>query len=93
MIIGRSDPHRNHKPHIDLGSVDIKNSVSRTHAEICPDTGGWLIQDKGSLNGTKLNGKRLRPNEPQRLQPLDECVFGELTFCFIDGKLKQLTTY
>lgn len=25
MIIGRSDPHRNHRPHIDLGAIDIKN--------------------------------------------------------------------
>lgn len=90
MIIGRSDPYRNHKPHIDLGAVDIKNTISRTHAEIYPGTGGLLIEDKGSLNGTRLNGKRLRPNEPQRLRPLDRCVFGEVAFCFIDGKLKQV---
>jgi pSer/pThr/pTyr-binding forkhead associated (FHA) protein len=89
MIIGRSDPHRNHNPHIDLSAVDVKNTVSRTHAEIYPGTGGLLIEDKGSLNGTTLNGKRLRPNEPQRLQPLDQCVFGEVAFCFVDGKLRQ----
>jgi len=90
MIIGRSDPYRNHKPHIDLGAVDVKNTVSRTHAEIYPGTGGLLIEDKGSLNGTKLNGKRLRPHEPQPFQAEDECVFGEIAFCFADGKLKQL---
>lgn len=90
MIIGRSDPHRNHNPHIDLSAVDVKNTVSRTHAEIYPGTGGLLIEDKGSLNGTKLNGKRLRPNEPQRLQPMDQCVFGEVVFRFVDGKLRQV---
>jgi pSer/pThr/pTyr-binding forkhead associated (FHA) protein len=90
MIIGRSDPHQNHHPHIDLSAVDVKNTVSRTHAEIYPGTGGLLIQDKGSLNGTKLNGKRLRPNEPQPLRPLDQCEFGELEFRFVDEKLKQL---
>lgn len=90
MIIGRSDPRRHHNPDIDLGPIDIKNSVSRTHAEIYADTTGWLIRDKGSLNGTTLNGKRLRANEPERLQPLDQCVFGELGFCLVNGKLKQL---
>lgn len=90
MIIGRSDPHRNHRPHIDLGAIDIKNSVSRLHAEIRLDSAGFLIEDKGSLNGTKVNGKRLRPNEPQRLRFQDRCDFGELTFCFAEGKLKQL---
>jgi pSer/pThr/pTyr-binding forkhead associated (FHA) protein len=91
MIIGRSDPHRNHRPQVDLGPIDIKNTVSRTHAEIYPGTGGrLLIEDKGSLNGTKLNGMRLRPNEPQPLQPMDQCVFGDVAFRFVDGKLKQV---
>ena len=90
MLIGRSDRARNHKPHIDLSAIDVKNTVSRTHAEIYPGTGGLLIVDKGSLNGTKLNGKLLRPNEPQRLQHLDKCSFGDLVFRFVDGKLRQL---
>jgi pSer/pThr/pTyr-binding forkhead associated (FHA) protein len=90
MIIGRSDRQRNHNPHIDLSAVDIKNTVSRTHAEIYPGTGGLLLEDKGSLNGTILNGKRLRPNEPQPLRPLDRCIFGEVAFCFVDGKLRQV---
>ena len=90
MIIGRSDPCRHHKPQIDLGPIDIKNSVSRIHAEIYADTAGWLIQDKGSLNGTTLNGNRLRANEPARLQPLDQCVFGTLAFSLVNGKLRQV---
>jgi pSer/pThr/pTyr-binding forkhead associated (FHA) protein len=90
VIIGRSDPSRHHNPQIDLGPIDIKNSVSRIHAEIYADTTGWLIQDKGSLNGTMLNGKRLRANEPVRLQPLDQCVFGRVGFSLVDGKLRQV---
>ena len=90
MIIGRSDPCRHHHPQIDLGPIDIKNSVSRIHAEIYADTAGWLIQDKGSLNGTKLNGKRLRANEPARLHAHDECVFGRVAFSVVDGKLRQI---
>ena len=90
MLIGRGDRHRNHRPHIDLSAIDINNTVSRTHAEIYPATGGFLIEDKGSLNGTKLNGKILRPNDPQRLEPLDQCCFGDLVFRFVDGKLKQV---
>ena len=90
MIIGRSDPHRHHNPNIDLAPIDIKNSVSRTHAEIYADTAGWVIRDKGSMNGTTLNGRRLRANEPERLKPLDRCVFGEVGFTLVDGKLRQI---
>ncbi len=33
--------------------------VSRLHVEIAAHPGGWTVRDLGSLNGTRLNGRRL----------------------------------
>jgi hypothetical protein len=56
MIIGRSDPHRNHRPHIDLGAIDIKNSVSRLHAEIRIDSA--RIPHRGQRKPQRNEGQR-----------------------------------
>src|SRR4029077_13218070 len=34
-------------------------NVSRTHAEIRPRGGSWVLSDLGSTNGSRLNGRRL----------------------------------
>ena len=40
-------------------------NVSRHHAEIKPDgQGGWVIEDLGSTNGVKINGRRLKGPTP-----------------------------
>ncbi len=39
------------------------DGVSRHHARIQAMTGGWGVVDLGGLNGTFLNGRRLKPNE------------------------------
>jgi DNA-binding NtrC family response regulator len=33
--------------------------ASRYHAEIIPDKGRWYIRDRGTLNGTRLNGQKI----------------------------------
>ncbi len=35
-------------------------SVSRFHCKLTSDEAGWRVQDNGSLNGTELNGVRVR---------------------------------
>ena len=35
-------------------------SVSRFHCKLTCDDSGWRLQDSGSLNGTELNGVRIR---------------------------------
>ncbi len=35
-------------------------SVSRFHCKLTCDESGWRVQDNGSLNGTELNGVRIR---------------------------------
>lgn len=90
MLVGRSHPIKGIHPDIDLGPVDINSSVSRLHAEITERTGGLYIEDKGSMNGTFVNGQKLKPGSPRLLRPGDKCRFGELTFRFTGKKFKQV---
>lgn len=55
-------------------------NISRTHAEIRPRGGSWVVTDLGSTNGSRLNGRRLNGSEV--LKPGDEIELGtsRLTF-------------
>src|SRR5215208_2082192 len=54
-------------------------NVSRRHAELRRDDGGWQIVDLGSTNGIKVNGRRVNH---QPLSPGDQITIGvtDLTF-------------
>jgi hypothetical protein len=54
-------------------------NVSRRHAEVRREDGGWQIVDLGSTNGIKVNGRRV-DNQP--LRPGDQITIGvtDLTF-------------
>jgi hypothetical protein len=51
-------------------------TVSRSHAGLRREAGGWLLTDAGSTNGTRLNGWRV--TEPVPLHAGDEVMFGAL---------------
>ena len=55
-------------------------SVSRVHAEIVRRDGGWWLIDKGSTNGTTLNGAPVV--EPIGLNHGDSIVFGSVAVRF-----------
>jgi len=55
--------------HPEIGLQDEGNGVSRKHALVEQDKGGFLITDLGSLNGTFLNGVQLQPNVRSPLPP------------------------
>jgi hypothetical protein len=59
--------------------VDDPN-VSRTHAEIRPRGGSWVLTDLGSTNGSRLNGRRL--DAPEVLKPGDEIELGATVLKF-----------
>ena len=55
-------------------------NVSRRHAEVRPSGGSWIVNDLGSTNGVKVNGRRIEG--PQSLKPGDTIEIGtsRLTF-------------
>ena len=58
--------------------------VSRHHCEILNEAARVLVRDKGSGNGTLVNGEKV---QEQILNPGDEIQVGPLTFAIeIDGK-------
>ena len=44
-------------------------NVSRHHAEVRPSGGSWIVNDLGSTNGIKVNGRRV--DGPESLKPGD----------------------
>ena len=57
-------------------------AVSRRHARVLLEGGGYILEDLGSNNGTFLNGERLV--DRASLVPGDEVVIGERTLRFVE---------
>ena len=62
------------------GIVIADPSVSRVHAEISRRDGEWWLTDKGSTNGTTVNGSPVI--DPVTLSHGDAIVFGSVTVRF-----------
>lgn len=80
LIIGRVDPDTSEVPPIDLthfGALD--KGVSRRHASLLRKDGSLHIVDKGSPNGTFLNGQRLVKDQPRVLRDGDDIRLGFFT--------------
>ena len=57
-------------------------NVSRHHAEIRPDgRGGWIVEDMGSTNGVKVNGRRI--TGPSPLEPGARIALGTADVRFV----------
>lgn len=77
--IGRLDPGSAIFPEVDLtDDGGLEKGVSRRHAKISRRGSKVSIEDLGSINGTFLNRKRLKPYLPQALKSGDELRLGEL---------------
>lgn len=72
LTVGRS-------PHSDLFLDDV--TVSRHHARVLRDEGGFWVEDLNSLNGTYVNRKRI---EQQRLFDGDELQIGKFKLAFVE---------
>jgi pSer/pThr/pTyr-binding forkhead associated (FHA) protein len=57
-------------------------TVSRNHAAIVEQEGRWYVEDRGSYNGTFLNGTRVQPGSPVPLRHADRIGIGEETILF-----------
>lgn len=67
LLIGRGDEN-------DL--VIASSAVSRKHAAVVEREGRWYVEDRGSYNGTFLNGARVSPGTPLPLRHADRIEIG-----------------
>ncbi len=78
-VLGRADTTSTQKPDLDLTPYGaLEKGVSRIHAAIFRTDDTLTLVDKGSANGTHLNGQRLVPNQPRVLRDGDEIRLGKL---------------
>jgi pSer/pThr/pTyr-binding forkhead associated (FHA) protein len=57
-------------------------TVSREHAALTFRDGRWYVEDRGSFNGTFLNGTRMQPGIPLPLRHADRIGIGSETVLF-----------
>ena len=57
-------------------------AVSREHAGVVFRDGRWFLEDRGSFNGTYLNGTRVVPGTPLPLRHADRISIGTETLIF-----------
>lgn len=77
-LVGRWDADNGIFPDVDLDADDPEAKVSRRHARILCEAGGFYIEDLGSTNGTFINrGRRLLPGNRQILEDGDEIIVGK----------------
>ena len=57
-------------------------TVSRDHAALTVTDGRWYVEDRGSFNGTFLNGTRVQPGTPLPLRHADRIGIGAETVLF-----------
>jgi hypothetical protein len=67
-------------PENDL--VLITKTVSRDHAKLVCEDGRWYVEDRGSFNGTHLNGHRVPPGTRLPLRHTDRIQLGSQTIVF-----------
>jgi hypothetical protein len=60
--------------------LDNDTTVSRRHAAIRAENGGYVVSDEGSSNGVYVNGVRINGSQP--LRPGDEVQVGNTRFRF-----------
>ncbi len=71
VVIGRAS---------DSGIVVKEEGVSRQHARVSPQSGGWQVEDLGSRNGTLVSGDRIE--EAQLLSEGDRLQVGSCVLLF-----------
>jgi len=79
MIVGR---------HRSCDVVITDDTVSGRHCRISGTSGGHVIEDLGSSNGTFVNGRRV---ETSALQSGDRLTLGTATFVFANGRIVPQT--
>ncbi len=85
--IGRVDPTSTVFPEVDLtNDEDAIKSVSRRHARIFMDDNVIKLEDLGSINGTRVNGRKLDPYLPKILSNGDIIQLGRIKIEVVLGR-------
>lgn len=80
IVLGRVDLSAPTTSRLDLTRYGAhERGVSREHAVLRFNAGKLTITDLGSVNGTSVNMKRLKPNQPHVLQDNDDVLVGKLS--------------
>ena len=75
LRIGRQD---------DNNLVLISEKISRNHARIYGEGGGFYFEDLGSFNGSTLNDLPITPRQPQRLRHQDMLQLCDYQLLFLE---------
>ena len=67
-----------------------KDDVSRRHAEVFSEGGGFRLRDLGSTNGTFLNAQRVEGSAPLRAGDKIEIGSSIIVFCQVDGDVGMI---
>jgi predicted component of type VI protein secretion system len=78
LVIGSSGATIGRSRSCDVVLKDA--NVSRTHAEVRPRGGGWIVSDLGSTNGVAVNGTRIE--QAHALKPGDRIELGTTALTF-----------
>lgn len=84
LVIARGDG-----PKITIGRADDcdvtlgEATVSKKHAEISQAMGNYMLCDLGSHNGTFIDGTRLEPEKPMRVDGLQNLWFSSYRAVFL----------
>ena len=86
VLLGRSDPLDQIEPDVDLSYCGgFEQGVSRRHAIIMSDEGGYVLEDLGSTNGTVVNREKVTPGSPVNLVEGDVIHLGKMKAIFHSG--------
>ena len=67
----------------DNDIVFPQNYISRKHAVLEADENFLYVTDKGSCNGTLVNGERIAANVKTRCRVQDEITFADICFVVV----------
>lgn len=91
LTLGRLDPDTGESPEVDLQDCGaVEKGVSRRHAAVVKRDDKLQLMDRGSPNGTYLNGQRLIANQPRVLRDGDEIRLGHLVLAVSFEKVSPL---
>lgn len=77
FLVGRPDPVAGIQPEIDLSVVDPTRSLSRRHAKLVREGRVFLVREEvGTVNGTFVNGVRVKTGVDVPIKPGDALRFG-----------------